>query len=133
MPGSPGWPKKDPALVERIEAAVTSLPVTKRKMFGSECWFVADNALMFAGTWGDGLVIRLGQEDVEREVAAGTGDRFDPMGDRPMKEYALIPADGLVEDSDLQAWIQRGFDFTAPLPPKKNGNRPVMSNSGSPK
>ena len=119
MPGAPDWPTKDPALIERIEEATAFLPVVKRKMFGTESWFVESNAQMFAGVWGDALMIRLGEEGVGREIESGGAELFDPMGGRPMREYVLIPSDRLANDSDLEAWLQKGLEFTAALPPKK--------------
>jgi TfoX/Sxy family transcriptional regulator of competence genes len=112
-------PTKDPALVERMEDATASMPVTKRKMFGTESWFVEANAQMFAGVWGDALMVRLGEEGVGREIGSGSAMVFDPMGGRPMREYALIPSDRLADDSDLESWLHRGLEFASGLPPKK--------------
>ena len=119
MPDAPKMPKKDPALVERIGDATASMPVTKRKMFGTESWFVASNAQMFAGVWGDALMVRLGEDGVGAEIASGRAVPFDPMGGRPMREYALVLSEGLVEDSDLAGWLQRALEFASALPQKK--------------
>lgn len=119
MPTTPEWPTKDPALVERIEEATASMPVNKRKMFGTESWFVASNAQMFAGVWGDALMIRIGEDGVKRETERGDASIFDPMGGRPMREYVLIPSERLADDDDLTAWLQKGLEFASSLTPKK--------------
>ena len=47
------------------------------------------------------LVVKLGRERVDELVAAGRATRFDPMGGRPMRDWAQVPA----PDGDLAAWV----------------------------
>jgi hypothetical protein len=47
------------------------------------------------------LVVKLGRERVDELVAAGRATRFDPMGGRPMRDWAQVPA-GV---GDLAGWV----------------------------
>lgn len=111
-------PETDEGLVERIDALLGSRPVRRKKMFGTSSWFLESNDQMFASAWGDGLVVRVGESETARMVAAGDASLFDPMGGRPTKEYVLLDADAIAEDAGLLAWLDRGASFTASLAPK---------------
>ena len=110
--------KPDEALVERVEAATASMPVRCKKMFGASSWFMDSNDQMFAGVWGDGILVRVGADETQSLIASGEASSFDPMGGRPMKEYVLLNADTIAEDSDLSEWLERGAAFTSSLAPK---------------
>jgi hypothetical protein len=47
------------------------------------------------------LVVKLGRERVDELVAAGRATRFDPMGGRPMRDWAQVPA----PDGDIAGWV----------------------------
>jgi TfoX/Sxy family transcriptional regulator of competence genes len=113
------FPKTDQGLVERIDGLMASRPVRKKKMFGTASWFLESNDQMFAGVWGDGIMVRIGESEVGRIVKAGEASLFDPMGGRPMKEYVLLEAEAIVEDDGLLSWLERGAKFTTTLAPKK--------------
>lgn len=108
----------DEGLVERIDAATASMPVRRKKMFGTSSWFMESNDQMFAGAWGDGLMVRVGAEETHSLIESGEAAAFDPMGGRPMKEYVLVDSDAIAEDGDLLAWLERGAQFTSTLAPK---------------
>jgi TfoX/Sxy family transcriptional regulator of competence genes len=110
--------KPDEALLERIEAVTASMPVRRKKMFGTSSWFLDSNDQMFAGVWGDGILVRVGQEETQSLIASGAASAFDPMGGRPMKEYVLLEGDAIAEDSELSEWLERAAQFTAMLAPK---------------
>jgi TfoX/Sxy family transcriptional regulator of competence genes len=113
------FPKTDQGLVDRIDELVASRPVRKKKMFGTASWFLESNDQMFAGVWGDSIMVRVGGSEVGRMVKAGEASLFDPMGGRPMKEYVLLEAEAIAEDEGLLAWLDRGAKFTSGLAPKK--------------
>ena len=56
---------------------------------------------MFACDYDGELVVKLGRERVDELVAAGRATRFDPLGGRPMRGWAQVPA----PDGDLAAWV----------------------------
>jgi hypothetical protein len=37
---------------------------------------------------------------------------------RPMRGFVVVAAEGIAEDDDLAAWVDRGMDLAGPLPPK---------------
>lgn len=37
---------------------------------------------------------------------------------RPMTGMVVVTPEGVAQDGELFAWVQRGLDFTATLPPK---------------
>jgi TfoX/Sxy family transcriptional regulator of competence genes len=114
--GGRAWEKAPPALVARFKYALPhDARVEPRQMFGYPCAFVGGN--MFAGLHEHRVVVRLGTEAAARHVAAGTAAAFEPMG-RPMREYVVVPSDAAEETKALAAWVDRGFRFTAGLPPK---------------
>jgi hypothetical protein len=47
------------------------------------------------------LVVKLGRERVDELVAAGRATRFDPMGGRPMRDWAQVHD----PDGDLATWL----------------------------
>jgi hypothetical protein len=41
------------------------------------------------------------------------------MSGRPMKGWILVAAEGIGEQRQLAAWVERGIGFARTLPPKK--------------
>ena len=116
---SRSMPSTDQGLVDRIDGLMSALPVRRRKMFGTSSWFLESNDQMFSGVWGDGLMLRVGEDETNRLVRSGEAVAFDPMGGRPMKEYVLVDAGSIAEDDSLTSWLNRGAQFTATLPTKQ--------------
>ena len=109
----------DPVMLERVEASLSSRPVSSRKMFGTTAWFLEANRQMFASVWGDGVCVRVGAEEANNLVERGEASRFDPLGGRPMREYVVVEAEELAEDNELNAWLERGEAFAATLALRK--------------
>lgn len=87
-------------------------------MFGADVWFVNGN--MFAGVFGDGMILRLSDEDglsIKREIP-GTGV-FSPNERMVMHEYTFIPSAVLDDLNKIESWIERSYGFTAALPVKE--------------
>ncbi len=112
-------PKFVPApkeLVERFEKAIRSIPEAEpRKMFGYPAVFI--NGQMFAGLFGDTMMLRLSPED--RELIAKRGGKpFEPMPGRVMREYVTVPETILKSPRQLDAWLGKALEFARSLPPK---------------
>ncbi len=117
MAGS-SWQKSPAALVERFEATAARLPdVERRRMFGYPALFVGGN--LVTGLFQDRWMIRLAAADLAELLALPGAAPFSPMPGRPMKGYAVLPAEVLADDAELEAWIRRAIDLGRTLPPKR--------------
>jgi TfoX/Sxy family transcriptional regulator of competence genes len=110
------WKKTSPELVAAFDNAVPASPsVTRRPMFGYASAFVNGN--MFAGTFQDGIVVRLAETDRAALLKLKGAKPFEPMG-RPMKEYVVVPASIVAKPKELGAWVRRGHRYALTLPAK---------------
>jgi hypothetical protein len=117
------WATKDEALIERIDGLLAAAPVRRKNMFGSSAWFLEATDMMFAGAWGEAIMVRVGAERTSALIEAGDAESFDPMGGKPMREYVLLNADRIAEDDVLLVWLEESSQFAAGLPPKKKKPR----------
>ena len=114
------WAKKDEALIERVLGLLSVAPVRSKSMFGNTAWFLESNDLMFAGAWGDGIMVRVGAKRTAELIESGDADSFDTLGNnKAMKEYVLLNSDRIAEDEDLLNWLDEASEFAGSLPPKK--------------
>ena len=90
--------------------------VVVKPMFGNLAAFVNDN--MFMGLFGSAVGLRLGDGDREELLAQPGAGPFGPA-DRPMKEYATLPAALRDDPAATSGWVERALERTAALPPKK--------------
>lgn len=79
--------------------------VAEGTMFGMRVLKIGSK--VFAGEWKDGLTFKLPRERVEELKADGTGQAFEPMAGRAMKEWILV-TDPKVDGKSL-ADEARGF------------------------
>jgi TfoX/Sxy family transcriptional regulator of competence genes len=86
--------------------------VTVKPMFGNLGAYV--NGVMFAGTFGSDIGVKLNDTDRDELKAAGGGP-FGPA-ERPMGGYTTIPA---LDDDSIMTWLERAMNHVAQLPPKK--------------
>lgn len=108
------FPKADPAYVLLYDAAFPEDPrAQKRKMFGCPCGFANDH--MFSGVFAASIFVRL---DEGRRAETGWPS-FAPMGDRPMREYVVVPPDVAKDRKKLQKILAEGMKYALGLPPKK--------------
>jgi TfoX/Sxy family transcriptional regulator of competence genes len=120
------WEKPSPELVRTLDDAVTSaaqetgVAVELKPMFGCPAYFVNGN--MFAGVHQRSVMLRL-PEDGRAEVADLGGGPFEPMPGRPMREYVVLPSALLADPATTAAWVRRGADHAASLPPKQKKPR----------
>jgi len=118
MPDRPSFAKSPPELVARFESLAARLPEgQRRQMFGYPALFLAGN--LVTGLFGDQWMIRLPAEAAAELMALPGAGPFEPMPGRPMKGYAILPGDIVVDDERLESWVRRAMDHAATLPPKK--------------
>jgi len=89
--------------------------VAEKRMFGGVGFLLRGN--MLAGVWQDSLIVRVGAASYDEALGQPHAREFDVTG-RPMKGWVLVEPEGIDEDRDLLAWVERGWDFVAGLPAK---------------
>lgn len=126
--------KPSPELMRKLDDAVTTaaqacgVPVELKPMFGCPAYFVNGN--MVAGVHQSSLMLHL-PEDGRAEVIALGGGPFEPMPGRPMREYVVLPQFVLGDAIATTAWVQRGVEYAASLPPKtKEARKKGLPSSG---
>ena len=106
----------DEKLAARVRATLAAEPVTsERKMFGGLCFLVNGN--MACGIVKDELMVRVGVERHEEALAQPHARPMDFTG-RPMKGMVTVAAEGVRSAAGLRAWVRRGANYAAELPPK---------------
>lgn len=111
------WKKAPPELVALWEEVAPAAPgVERRKMFGYPAAFVNGN--MFAGFHQDALVLRLPEDLLAEFMTQSRARFFEPMPGRPMKGYAVAPAELLANKAVISRWLERSFEAAAKLPAK---------------
>ena len=78
--------------------------------------FVGGN--LVTGLFADRWMIRLPDAERDELLALPGASPFEPMAGRPMKGYAVLPADLVADESTLDAWIRRAMIFGQTLPAK---------------
>jgi len=94
----------------------------KRKMFGTETWFL--NGYMFAGAGQTGVFVHLGESATQ--AAVETNDMigvFSPRDGMVMKNYALILPPHCDDRSVLTPWLEKSAAYLANLPRKEPKKR----------
>jgi hypothetical protein len=106
----------DEALAARIRDALSRRRgIDERKMFGGICFLLNGNLLV--GVWKDSLIARLGPDKGEAALLEPHVRAFDITG-RPMRNWVLVEPEGIDEDDQLKAWIDRATTFVRTLPRK---------------
>ncbi len=106
----------DAGLAERIRRLVVNDPsVAERKMFGGLCF--TSNGHMCFGVVGEELMVRVGPDAWSDSLERPFTREMDFTG-RSMKGMVYVAAEGIDDDAALSAWLDRGLEFTATLPPK---------------
>ena len=87
-------------LFDEVLEALQADPAVRRGMtFGHRAAKIGRK--VFACDADGDLVVKLGRERVDELVNAGRAVRFDPMGGRPMRDWAQVPA----PDGDVRPWV----------------------------
>jgi TfoX/Sxy family transcriptional regulator of competence genes len=106
----------DEGLAERIrELTAGETTLSERRMFGGLCFLASGN--MCFGVLGDEIMVRVGKDAHTAALQRPHAREMDFTG-RSMAGMVYVEAEGISEDVDLQAWLQRGLDFAGSLPPK---------------
>ena len=90
--------------------------VTEKRMFGGLAFMVEGNLTIAASRRG-GLLVRTDPDDAAA-INALPGVEPMEMRGRRMPGWVLVGADALVDEGDLDAWVDRALAFVATLPPK---------------
>jgi TfoX/Sxy family transcriptional regulator of competence genes len=104
----------DKGLAERVHD-VLPMDTEERRMFGGVAFMVRGN--LCVGVMGEGLLVRVGKEAAS-DLVNLPGARTMTMGKRTMAGWVYVQPESLAEDAELAAWIKRGLDFVASLPPR---------------
>lgn len=106
----------DEELAERIRRALGAWDgVSERRMFGGIGFMVGGN--MACGVSGDEMIVRLAPDEADGALEAAEVREFEGGG-RPMRGWILVAPAATAGDESLAAWVTRGADFAASLPPK---------------
>ena len=84
-------------------------------MFGGIGFLLNGN--MLVGVWKNSLIVRLGPEGGDEALLEPHVSQFNITG-RAMKGWVLVAPEGVGEDGQVQAWIQRAVKFVGKLPGK---------------
>jgi hypothetical protein len=106
----------DKAAAERVRQVLAGrADLVERRMMGGLCFMVGGN--MCCGVTGAALMVRVGSTGY---AAALAEPHVRPMeiGDRRPGGFVLVAPEGWPTEAALAAWVRRGLDFVATLPPK---------------
>lgn len=107
----------DEGLAERIREALSdTINVEEKKMFGGLCFMV--NNHMCCGIVKDELMLRVGKDNYEEALTQPHAREMDFTG-KALKGMIYVGHEGLAEDEDLKAWLDRALAFVMGLPSKK--------------
>lgn len=111
----------DQDLAARVRVALLPLAgFEEKKMFGGLCFLLHGN--MACGMVRDLPIVRVGAAAYAEALAEPHAAPFDLTG-RPMTGWVQVSQDGVQNEADLDAWLQRGIDFARSLPPKIAGGK----------
>ncbi|HEU5103376.1 MAG TPA: TfoX/Sxy family protein [Roseiflexaceae bacterium] len=106
----------DERLAARIRAILADQPaLVEKKMFGGLAFMLQGH--MCCGVVREELTARVGPAQYADALGMPYARELDFTG-RPMTGMVIVAPEGLAEDEDLAAWVQRGVQFVETLPPK---------------
>src|SRR4051794_24709699 len=107
----------DEALAARIRQNLAhQTKVEERKMFGCLAFLVGGHAV--AGVWKRSLIARVGPANYEAALLEPHVRKLGSPG-KPMRGWVVVGPDGIEEDGQLSAWVQRALEFVGTLPKKR--------------
>ena len=113
----PTFGEAPPGLVARFgELAALADGADCREVFGYPSCVLHGN--MFMGLYDDSLILRLDEPDKAEFLSRYGGGVFEPLPDRPMKEYVVVPP-ALVGTAEIEDWVRRSFAYAGQLPPRE--------------
>ena len=106
----------DDGLAERLRDVMAEVPdVVEKKMFGGLCMMVSGH--MCCGIVDETLMARVGPDQYTECLKQEHVREMDFTG-KPLKGLIYVDPDGVTEDDDLKAWVNRCLLFIHSLPPK---------------
>jgi TfoX/Sxy family transcriptional regulator of competence genes len=120
-------PASLPKPSEEAKAAFSELipdepAVTLKPMFGNLSAFVNGN--MFAGLFGEDLLVRLPEPEIAAVKKQGGRD-FEPMPGRVMRGYVILPKTWRTEPDPAVVLIKRSLALTRTMPAKAPKEAPA--------
>jgi hypothetical protein len=107
----------DEGLAERLRQLTGSVhSLSERRMFGGLCFMSSGN--MSFGVLGSEIMVRVGPDAYAAALELPHVREMDFTG-RSMRGMVYVDSDGIAEDGDLLAWLQRGLTHARSLPPKR--------------
>jgi TfoX/Sxy family transcriptional regulator of competence genes len=107
----------DTNLADRVrERLARTDGVTELKMFGG--WGATIHGNMAVGVLGDDLIVRVGSERYEDEIAKPGVRPFDFTG-RAMTGWLYVDGTEVATSRSLTRWVQLGVSYAESLPPKQ--------------
>ena len=105
----------DEQLADRVRTCLQRIGgVSERKMFGGLAFLTGGH--LTVGVYGDGLIARIGTQDMGAATAQSGVRPFDLTG-RPMRGIVVIDS-SVLDDQALDRWIGQARGYVAGLPPK---------------
>lgn len=116
------WKKSSEGLKDMLEQLLENYNCVKKKMFGSDAYFVNNN--MFAGVHQDTIFLRFSEND-KNSIMESYDEiiPFEPMEGRIMHEYLAVPESIATDEKDISLLIRRSFEYASSLPEKKRKKR----------
>jgi TfoX/Sxy family transcriptional regulator of competence genes len=105
----------DEQLADRVRTCLQRIGgVSERKMFGGLAFMTSGH--LTVGVYGDGLIARIGAQDMDAATAQPGVRPFDMTG-RPMRGIVVIDST-VLDDKALNRWIGQARSYVAGLPPR---------------
>jgi TfoX/Sxy family transcriptional regulator of competence genes len=109
----------DEGTAERVRRVLSGRrDVVEKRMVGGLSFMVNGN--MCCGVAGEALMVRVGQQGYEQALAMPHVRPMEFAG-RALAAFVCVDPPGYRSEKALRAWVQRGIDFVATLPPKRPG------------
>ena len=106
----------DEELADRIrELLVLEPDVVEKKMFGGLAFLIGGHMSVAVSRAG-GLLLRNEPEDTEELLRQPHVEPFVMRG-RAMNGWVRVREEGVVEDEDLNRWVETGVGYARSLPP----------------
>lgn len=105
----------DALLADRVRTCLQQVAgVSEKKMFGGLAFLTGGH--LTVGVYGDGLIARIGAQDIDAATAQPGVRPFDMTG-RPMRGIVVIDS-ATLDGEALDRWIGQARSYVAGLPPK---------------
>ena len=114
----PHFGKPPEALVRTFENALKDFPMAERRLtFGAPSAMI--DGKMFAGLHNDKMILKLSEQDA---TAMPGAKPFEPMPERAMKGWVVVPPSVLNSPRELNVWMSKAFEHSQTLPKKILGH-----------